>query len=90
MFRLQGAKNIKGDFYNLFLIPVFFISFFLYVYIGINPELYYQSQEPVFFFDSNFFQEFLSYPGGLTEYIDAFLSQFYYYSWALLLLLSHG
>lgn len=82
MIRLQGVKNIKWDFYNLFLIPVFFIAFFLYVYIGINPELYYQYQEPVFFFDSKFFQEFLGYPGGLTEYIGAFLSQFYYYSWA--------
>lgn len=82
MIRLQWAKNIKGDFYNLFLIPVFFISFFLYVYLGINPELYYLSHEPVFFLDSKFFQEFLSYPGGLTEYIGAFLSQFYYYSWA--------
>ncbi|HVO72747.1 MAG TPA: DUF6057 family protein [Ignavibacteriaceae bacterium] len=82
MIRFQGVKKIEWDYYSLFLIPVFFISFFLYIYIEIKPELYYQYQEPVFFLDSKFFQEFLGYPGGLTDYIGAFLSQLYYYPWA--------
>ncbi|MBC8181395.1 hypothetical protein H8E88_09740 [candidate division KSB1 bacterium] len=61
---------------------VFFLLFYLYVWLWINPALYYQWQQPVFFFDVTFFKEFLIYPGGLLEYFSAFLSQFYYYPWA--------
>ena len=88
MSRLPLIKNIKWNFYNLFLFPFFFFLFFLYVLIKINPALYYQGQEPVFFFDSRFFHEFLSYPGGPVEYISAFLSQFYYYPWIGALLIT--
>jgi len=61
---------------------IIFISFYLYLWLRINPVLYYQSQEPVFFFDTLFFKGFLHHPGGLVEYLSAFLSQFYYYPWA--------
>lgn len=37
---------------------------------------------PCFYRGWGFFQEFLIYPGGLVEYLSAFLSQFLYYSWA--------
>jgi hypothetical protein len=37
---------------------------------------------PVFYKGWEFFREFLSYPGGLVEYISAFLSQFFYIGWA--------
>jgi hypothetical protein len=37
---------------------------------------------PVFYKGWSFFLPFLSYPGGPLEYLSAFLSQFYYYSWA--------
>jgi hypothetical protein len=88
MIRLPLIKNTKLDFHNLFLIPVFFISFFIYICFKIDPELYYQYHEPIFFFDTRFFNEFLSYPGGFVEYISAFLSQFYYYSWVGALIIS--
>ncbi len=61
---------------------IFFLLFYIYVWLWINPALNYQWQQPVFFFDITFFKEFISYPGGLLEYFSAFLSQFYYYPWA--------
>jgi hypothetical protein len=65
---------------------VFFIGFFLYVWLRINPALYYQRQDPIFLLDYQFFREFLAYPGGLLEYTGAFLSQFYFFSiWGALI-----
>ncbi|MCP4257110.1 MAG: hypothetical protein GY774_06240 [Planctomycetes bacterium] len=37
---------------------------------------------PVFYKGLTFFLPFLSYPGGPVEYLSAFLSQLFYYSWA--------
>ncbi len=58
---------------------IFFIGFFLYVWLQINPALYNQRQDPVFLLGYRFFREFLAYPGGLLEYTSAFLSQLYYF-----------
>ena len=88
MIGLPSLKNSNRNFYNLFLFPAFFILFFLYVLVKINPALYYQGHEPEFFFDSRFFHGFLSYPGGPVEYISAFFSQFYYFPFAGALLIT--
>jgi len=61
--------------------------YFAYLLLRIEPKLIYQSQEPVFFLDPHFFNEFFSYPGGLNELISKFFSQFFYYSWTGALLL---
>ena len=58
-----------------------FVLFFLYVWLRINPRLYFQQQEPAFFATVSFWREFLSYPGGLTDYLAAFLVQLYYFPW---------
>ena len=55
--------------------------YYLYIWLYINPILYYQNQKPVFLIDERFFNQFFSYPGGLTEYLSAFISQFYLYPW---------
>ena len=65
---------------------VFFALFYLYLWLIIEPRLIYHgggiiSNFPVFLRGWMFFCEFLFYPGGLVEYISAFLSQFFYYSW---------
>lgn len=60
---------------------IFFSVYYLYIWLYVNPALYYQQQQPVFLIDNRFFNGFLSYPGGLTEYIDAFISQFYIFPW---------
>lgn len=66
--------------------------YFMYLLLRMDPKLVYQAQEPVFFFDAHFVKAFLRYPGGVSELLSAFLSQFFYYSWtgALLLVLVFG
>jgi len=64
---------------------IFFISLYLYIWLKVNTQLIYHGGEtitnfPSFFRGWAFFQQFTSYPGGLTEYLSAFLSQFFYYS----------
>ena len=60
----------------------FFTFCFLYIWFWIQPELLYTNQQPVFLFGTQFFEEFINYPGGLIDYLSAFLTQFYIYSWA--------
>jgi len=66
---------------------VFFIVFYLYVWLEIEPHLIFHgggmiTNFPCFYFGWSFLEKFLTYPGGAVEYIAAFLSQFLYYSWA--------
>ncbi len=66
---------------------VFFAAFYLYVTFEIQPHLIYHGAGlidnfPVFYKGWDFFREFTTHPGGLIEYVSAFLSQFFYYSWA--------
>jgi len=65
---------------------VFFFGFYLYVWLFLEPHLIYhnyvtQRDFPVFFTGWSFLKNFLVYPGGPVEYVAAFLSQGYYYSW---------
>jgi len=66
---------------------VFFIVFYLYVWLEIEPHLIFHgggviTNFPCFYLGWAFLEKFLTYPGGAVEYIAAFLSQFLYYSWA--------
>jgi len=70
----KGSSRLTVDF-------VFFIAYFLYLWLRINPALYFQRQQPILLFDFQFLKEFLSLPGGPVAWSAAFLSQFYYYSW---------
>lgn len=81
MKSLHLTKFIKQYYNKVIFTPLFFILFFLFLLLKIEPCLIYQQQEPVFFLDSRFFNDFLNYPGGLIDYISAFLSQFYINSW---------
>ncbi|MHC4739419.1 MAG: DUF6057 family protein [Planctomycetota bacterium] len=66
---------------------VFFILFYLYLWLEVDLRLIYHtsgviSNFPAFFRGWVFFRQFMAYPGGPAEYLSAFLSQFFYYSWA--------
>ncbi|MFC1605034.1 DUF6057 family protein, partial [Planctomycetota bacterium] len=66
---------------------LFFILFYLYLWLYVDLRLIYHgagviTNFPVFYKSWTFFLPFLSYPGGPVEYLSAFLSQFFYYSWA--------
>ncbi len=66
---------------------VFFTFFYLYLWLEVDLRFIYHGggiirDFPIFFRGWAFFMEFTSYPGGLVEYLSAFLAQFFYYSWA--------
>jgi hypothetical protein len=66
---------------------LFFIFFYLYLWLYVDLRLMFHgagiiTNFPVFYKGRAFFMPFLSYPGGPVEYLSAFLSQFFYYSWA--------
>ena len=60
---------------------VFCSLFYLYIRLWVDPLLLYHVQEPPFFFGWNFFADLAAYPGGLSEYLSSFLTQFYFFPW---------
>lgn len=66
---------------------VFFILFYFYFTFEINVRLLYDccgliDNFPAFYKGWDFFGGFLGHPGGLLEYLSAYLAQLFYYSWA--------
>ena len=66
---------------------IFFALFYLYLWLCVDLRLMYYgagviTNFPVFYKGWAFFRTFLSHPGGPLEYLSAFLSQLFYYSWA--------
>ncbi len=66
--------NSPGVIFSIFAIAVFF-----YLRFRIDPSLYVIAQEPVFQCKVSFFADYLSFPGGIIEYLSAFLVQFFIY-----------
>jgi len=65
---------------------IFFVLFYVYLLFYIDPRLFYVGAGkvryfPVFNKGWIFFIKLLENPGGLAEYISAFLAQFFYFSW---------
>lgn len=55
---------------------IFFLSAFLVVFLVINPELIFHQQQIGFISDKYVWHEYLSYPGGIAEYLSVYLLQF--------------
>ena len=82
-FRKLTSQNLGRPIQSF----IFFILFYLYLWLEVDPRLIYHgggmiTNFPVFFRGWVFFQQFIAYPGGPVEYLSAFLSQLFYYSWA--------
>jgi hypothetical protein len=65
----------------------FYLLFYLYLAFEVDLRLLYSgggliSNFPTFYLDGVFLKGQLAFPGGLIEYVSAFLAQFFYYSWA--------
>jgi len=56
---------------------VFFLAFFLYFFILNRYILLFQEQNQLFRFSKTYFADFLSRPGGISEYAGEFLTQFF-------------
>lgn len=84
----DAAKGHSGrDLERLSQDFLFFALFYLCLWLYVNLRLIYHgagviTDFPVFYKGWPFFLPFLSYPGGPIEYLSAFLSQLFYYSWA--------
>lgn len=65
---------------------VFFGLLFAYLWLVVRPELIYScgtiTNFPVFHKGWSFFAQTVRLPGGLVQYVSAFASQLFYYSWA--------
>lgn len=66
---------------------LFFLLFYLYLWLRVDLRLIYHGGQtitnfPAFFRTWAFFRHLAPYPGGLVEYLSAFLSQFFYIGWA--------
>lgn len=65
---------------------LFFVCYYLYVFLYLDPRSIYQSFEsrinyPVFSTGWLFLKTYLLEPGGLIKYLTGFLSQCFYFSW---------
>lgn len=81
---LRNFLNLKRVKINLTF--VFFALFYLYLLLQVKPNLIYHgggqlTNFPVFYTGWTFFLKTACHPGGLIEYLSAFLSQFLYFSW---------
>ena len=59
----------------------FFVLFFLYVWLRIEPGLLLHVNGPLFFFSNSFWETFSSRPGGWLEYVAAFVAQADHFNW---------
>lgn len=69
-------------------IGVFFIFYFLFFIIFNHYLLIYQEQIQLFRFDWHYFADFLSKPGGLADYAGTYLTQFYIFPLAGVLIVT--
>ncbi|MEN6337012.1 MAG: DUF6057 family protein, partial [Phycisphaerales bacterium] len=64
----------------------FFGLMFAYLWLWVQPALIYScgtiTNFPVFYKGWPFFGQTVQMPGGLVQYLSAFVSQLFYYSWA--------
>jgi hypothetical protein len=61
------------------LFAILFLAGFIFLWFGVNTQLLFQHQQPVFFSGSDFLRQHLTYPGGVADYLANLLSQFYVY-----------
>lgn len=83
----EGMKKTNSENSRLIELPalltgvLFFAFFFLFVMMRIQPALVYYQQQPPFFLDSRFFTQHLAYPGGLLDFVAAFILQLFRSNW---------
>ena len=68
--------------YRLVTVGAFFVAFFLYFVIFNRYHLIYQEEIQLFLFDKVYLRDILAKPGSLSEYIGAFLTQFFLFPFA--------
>ncbi len=60
---------------------LFGICVFIFFAFAYSFHLNYQEQFQLFLFTSEYFFQFINHPGGFSDFVGNFLTQFYFYSW---------
>ena len=88
MVRVKNETRCVAPWRRLTLLRglVFFVLFYLYFALEIDVRLLYHcggliDNFPAFYRGWDFFRGFLTYPGGIVEYLSDLLVQSFYYSW---------
>ncbi|MHC4982542.1 MAG: DUF6057 family protein [Planctomycetota bacterium] len=85
----------------MILTIVFFGLIYAYLWLYVGTPLLYEGHQlgigggrrivfPMYLLGGRFFEAFVGYPGGLTDYAAAFLSQYYYFAWLGAMILTAG
>ena len=74
---MASAAESWIDKYIAWIFIGLFFAIFIYVLGVVNPTLLFQHQQTAFFASTDFLQKHLAYPGGIAEYLGAFLMQLY-------------
>ncbi len=73
--------RIKEKNANLVLDLTLFLVLTMLVFVFQRYVIYYHSQLPVFLYSRYYFDELMSYPGGMSEYLASFFRQFFVIHW---------
>ena len=74
---LIPMKKLLSKYWKILLSVVFGLAVFLFWRYGYYFALSYQEQFQLFLFDSDYFMDRISQPGGLARYVAEFLVQFF-------------
>ena len=66
-----------------YVILLYMLLFFMF-----EPSVYYHHHQPMFLFSRSFMHDFLTYPGGLLDWITLFVFQFFLWNWVGSLILT--
>lgn len=79
---ISKIRSIAEKKSRIIAVVIVFISAYLYLWLIIDSRTIYftQKQFPVYLKGYAFLKGFLNYPGGLVNYVSAYLSQYFYYS----------
>jgi hypothetical protein len=67
----------KRNFIPFYILGVFFLGVFVFLNHYNKYHLFYLEQIQLFRYNWNYFEDFLSHPGGIAEYLGSFLTQFF-------------
>jgi hypothetical protein len=66
----------------------FLILLYSYIYFLYDTSLFYHFHQPVFLFNPSFLANYLQYPGGILDWINQFVFQFFIWNWLGALILT--
>ncbi|MCQ2235885.1 MAG: DUF6057 family protein [Bacteroidales bacterium] len=79
MVLVEGTLRLLKKAYIISL--VFFVAALLFWGVCYRGHISFAEEQQLFLFTSDYFQTFVGHPGGLVEYVGAFLTQFFFQPW---------